>query len=112
MQDSSNFKMSSSGRATMKAEAYVAVDLGAGSGRVFVASFAPSSMSLEEVRRFQIPSRRNGHMEWRSAELFDEVKAGLRQAVRFAKQSGALISSIGVDSWGVDYGLIDAAGNL
>jgi rhamnulokinase len=96
----------------MKDPSYVAVDLGAGSGRVLVASFAPSHLSLEEVRRFQIPSHRNGRLEWRSAELFDEVQAGLRQAARFAKQSGASISSIGVDSWGVDYGLIDAAGNL
>src|SRR5262249_32853262 len=44
--------------------------------------------------------------------LFDEVKAGLRQAARAAKQIDANILSIGVDSWGVDYGLIDADGNL
>jgi len=69
-------------------------------------------MLFEDVRRFQIPSRSNGRQEWRSAELFDEVKAGLRQAARAAKEIGANIASIGVDSWGVDYGLIDAAGRL
>jgi len=92
---------------------YIAVDLGAGSGRVFLAGVPPSELRLEEVHRFQYPpSRRNGHLFWDAAYIFSEIKAGLREASGRAKQIGRPVHSIGVDSWGVDYGLVDSEGNL
>ncbi|MBS1788815.1 MAG: rhamnulokinase [Acidobacteria bacterium] len=92
---------------------YIAVDLGAGSGRVFLTGVAPGELLLEEIRRFHYPPRRlNGHLRWDVAHIFAEIKVGLRQAAERARQLHRPIHSIGVDSWGVDYGLIDASGNL
>ena len=92
---------------------YIAVDLGAGSGRVFLAAFAEHALLLEEVRRFRYPpSRSAGHLRWNFPTIFAEIKEGLREAATRARGLGGDIRSVGVDSWGVDYGLIDAAGQL
>ncbi len=91
----------------------IAVDLGAGSGRVFLVELAPDGLLLEEVRRFHYPPRRlDGHLRWDVAQIFAEIKAGLLEAGARARKLGLHLRSIGVDSWGVDYGLIDASGNL
>jgi rhamnulokinase len=92
---------------------YIAVDLGAGSGRVFLAGVEPDELRLEEVRRFHYPPRRsNGHLRWDLAHIFAEIKAGLHAAGARARELERFVQSIGVDSWGVDYGLIDADGSL
>ena len=92
---------------------YIAVDLGAGSGRVFLAGVGPGELLLEEVRRFKYPPREEGgHLRWPFAEIFGEIKAGLREAGARARQLGRGVRSIGVDSWAVDYGLVDAGGRL
>jgi len=92
---------------------YIAVDLGAGSGRVFLAGVAPGELLLEEVRRFHYPaSHLAGHLRWNLPRLFDEIKAGLREAGERARQLERPIHSIGIDGWGVDYGLIDTEGKL
>jgi rhamnulokinase len=92
---------------------YIAVDLGAGSGRVFLTGAAPDGLLLEEVRRFHYPPRlRDGHLRWNFSEIFDEIKTGAREAGERARALGRAIKSIGIDSWGVDYGLIDREGKL
>lgn len=92
---------------------YIAVDLGAGSGRVFLAGTEPGELLLEEVHRFRYPPREiNGHLRWDFASIFDEVKKGLFAAGERARGLERPVQSIGVDTWGVDYGLIDAAGRL
>src|SRR5262245_550300 len=92
---------------------YIAVDLGAGSGRVFLVGFAPGELLLEETQRFHYPpDRRDGHLRWNLPRIFDGIKAGLRAASARARGLGRPVVSIGVDGWGVDYGLIDADGNL
>jgi len=92
---------------------YLAVDLGAGSGRVFLGGMAPGELLLEELRRFQYPPRRQlEHLRWDLAQIFAEIKTGLRAAGERARQLKRPIQSVGVDSWGVDYGLIDPDGNL
>jgi rhamnulokinase len=92
---------------------YIAVDLGAGSGRVFLAGFAPGELLLEEVRRFQYPPvHRDGRLRWDLPGIFAEIKAGLRAAGERARQLNRPVHSLGVDSWAVDYGLIDADGHL
>lgn len=92
---------------------YIAVDLGAGSGRVFLCGVGAGELLLEEVRRFKYPPREEGgHLRWPFAEIFGEIKQGLRGAGERARQLGRRVRSVGVDSWGVDYGLVDAGGSL
>ncbi|HOQ59248.1 MAG TPA: FGGY family carbohydrate kinase [Vicinamibacterales bacterium] len=92
---------------------FVAVDLGAGSGRVMLAGFRPQELMLEEVHRFHYPPRtEGGHLRWDIGRIFAEIKAGLRKAGGRAQELGRPIRSVGIDCWGVDYGLVDAAGRL
>ena len=86
-----------------------AVDLGAESGRVILGRFDGKKLTLEEVHRFANRSVTiHGHRFWNLPGLWDETLAGLRKARRLA---GSL-ESIGVDTWGVDYGLVDRSGFL
>ncbi len=92
---------------------YIAIDLGAGSGRVFLAGVSPDEFLLEEVRRFHYPPRQlDGHLRWDIPHIFAEIQAGLAAAATRANTLKRPIHSIGVDSWGIDYGLLDADGNL
>jgi rhamnulokinase len=92
---------------------YVAVDLGAGSGRVFLVGLAEGEFLLQEVRRFRYPPREvAGHLRWDLRHMFEEVKAGLHEAGEWAQALGRPIASLGIDSWAVDYGLVDGAGHL
>ena len=55
---------------------FIAVDLGAGSGRVFLCGIGADELSLEEIRRFHYPPRiKNGRMRWDFSLIFDEIKA-------------------------------------
>jgi len=75
---------------------YIAVDLGAGSGRVFIAGMSQTELLLEEVHRFQYaPINGNGHLRWNSTRIFTDIKSGLRQASEWARQMRRPISSIG-----------------
>ena len=84
---------------------YIAVDLGAESGRVMLASLSAEKITLHEVHRFaNTPLQADGSIRWNFPELFKEIKAGLAQAISQAEGS---IAGIAVDSWGVDFGLLD-----
>jgi len=98
-------------RATPMADAaYVAVDLGAESGRVIVGTLRRERVELEQVHRFaNVPVRTPEGLHWNVLGLYDEILDGLRAAARLG---GARIAGIGIDSWAVDYGLIDAGGRL
>jgi rhamnulokinase len=86
-----------------------AVDLGAESGRVMLARFDGASVRLEEAHRFpNRPVRVRGHLFWDVLDLWREVLAGLRRA----RQLAGSLDSVGVDTWGVDYGLVDEQGLL
>jgi rhamnulokinase len=92
---------------------HVAIDLGAGSGRALVGGPAAGGFRVEEVHRFHYaPRREAGHLRWDAARLLAGVHDGLRHAWAAAARDGAAIASVGVDSWGVDYALIDRAGAL
>jgi rhamnulokinase len=93
---------------------HVAVDLGAGSGRAFAGQVAADSVVLEEVHRFHYaPRRLDGRLRWDWARLTEGVQDGLRNAGAWASASGGgRIRSAGVDSWAVDYGLLDERGRL
>jgi len=93
----------------MATRALAAIDLGATSGRVILARFDGVRLALEEVHRFANRAVLiHGHRFWNMLGIWDEVLAGLRKARRMA---GSL-ASIGVDSWGIDYGLVDRCGLL
>ena len=86
-----------------------AVDLGASSGRVVVGRVAPNELELTEVHRFpNDPVRLPDGLHWDVLRLYREVLAGLREATRAADG----LVSIGLDSWAIDYGLLDEAGRL
>ncbi len=86
-----------------------AVDLGAESGRVLLARFDGRALSLQEVHRFpNRPMRLGGHRFWNILSLWDETLTGLRKARSVAGN----LDSIGIDTWGVDYGLVGADGLL
>ncbi|MEZ5426831.1 MAG: rhamnulokinase family protein [Pyrinomonadaceae bacterium] len=92
---------------------YIAVDLGAGSGRVFLCEPGEAEFLLEEIHRFTYPPREeSGHLRWDFLKIFAEIKTGLKKAARRAQTLNRKIHSIGVDSWAVDYGLLDERGNL
>jgi rhamnulokinase len=92
---------------------YVAVDLGAGSGRVFLVGLDARGLLFEEIRRFHYPPQEvAGHLRWPFGSMLDEIRAGLRDAGTRARALARPIASVGVDSWAVDYGLVDGTGLL
>ena len=87
--------------------AIAAVDLGASSGRVMVGLFGPGRLGLVEKARFPNgPVNLRGTLHWDVLRLWSNVLEGLRSA------AAERPASIGIDSWGVDYGLLDATGAL
>ena len=92
---------------------HVAIDLGAGSGRVFVGGLSTDGLQFSEVHRFQYAPRLvQGHLRWDMERLFGGIEEGLRRAAAHAAGNGGALRTLAVDSWGVDYGLLDAAGQL
>ena len=88
---------------------YLAADFGGGSGRIMAGTLTEGKLKLEEVYRFGNRQIRLGnHVYWDFLSLFEEMKNGLRVAAR----KGYLVKSIAIDTWGVDFGLIDKDGNL
>lgn len=87
----------------------LAVDLGASSGRVIVGTFDGERIVTEELHRFSnTPQHIGAALHWDAMGLLQEIKEGIRLASR---KYGELLS-LSVDTWGVDYGVIDKAGNL
>jgi rhamnulokinase len=81
-----------------------AVDLGAQSGRVALGQLDGDRLSVTEVHRFpNIPVRARGTLYWDPLRLFEEIQIGLAAA----GTSDPDVASVGVDSWGVDYALLD-----
>lgn len=92
---------------------HIAVDLGAGSGRVFLGGVGDGEFLLEEIYRFRYPPvELDGHLRWEILKIFENIRLGLSKAVERARQLERPAVSIGVDGWGVDYGLLDEDGKL
>jgi rhamnulokinase len=92
---------------------HLAIDLGAGSGRAFLGRVDADCLSFEEVHRFHYqPRQSGGHLRWDTPCLFDGLRGSLAMAAEAARQSRSMLASVGVDSWGVDYGLLDEHGTL
>ncbi len=85
-----------------------AVDLGASGGRVMVGDVRPGQLVLREAHRFANgPVTAGGTVHWDVLSLFAEMLDGLRAA-----GAGCELASVGIDSWAIDYGLLDADGVL
>jgi rhamnulokinase len=86
-----------------------AIDIGASGGRVMAAVVRPEGITLTPVHRFPNGAEeRDGHLRWDIGRLFDEVLLGL--AKLGSRYPGVV--SVGIDTWAVDYALLDAAGQL
>jgi rhamnulokinase len=89
---------------------YLAFDLGAESGRAILGTLAEGKLALEELHRFpNTPVRIPTGLYWDTFRLFHEILEGLRVAGRERKLA---LSGIGVDTWGVDFGLLGSDGAL
>lgn len=93
----------------MTARNFLAFDLGAESGRAMLGVFDGDKLHLTEAHRFaNKPVRAGGHLRWDVLSLWDEMLAGLRKVVVEVDA----VASLGVDTWGVDFALLDAQGEL
>lgn len=87
----------------------LAIDLGASSGRGIVGAFDGERLTLRENHRFSNdPVNLCGRLYWDILRIFYEIKLSVQKTVL----DGDAVSSIGIDTWGVDYGLLDRAGRL
>lgn len=94
-------------------KAYAAVDLGASSGRVMLGVLGADSLALREIYRFtNAPVTVGGRLLWDVQRLFAETLSGLRRIVEIVRREDLELCGIGVDSWGVDYGLVTTDGVL
>ena len=89
---------------------YMGIDLGAESGRAILGEFDGSRLQLAEVHRFpNTPVRLPDGLHWDVVHLLTEIKAGIGLAIR---KGGKQLASLGIDAWGVDFGLLDRQGAL
>ena len=88
---------------------YLAVDIGASSGHHILGWMDKGKIRMEEIYRFENKlEKRNGHLCWDLNHLFHEVVEGLHKC----KELDRIPASVGIDTWGVDFVLLDAHGNV
>ena len=88
---------------------YLAIDIGASSGRHILAHIEDGKLCLEEIYRFENGYiEKNGHFYWNVDSLFENVCNGIKKC----KEIGKIPETIGIDTWGVDYALLDKNDNL
>lgn len=84
-----------------------AIDVGASSGRVIAGYFEGETLRLNEVHRFSNgPVTVNGRVHWDFHALFENIRTGLSKLSDESENTGVKITSIGIDTWAVDYGLL------
>ncbi|MFA5561737.1 MAG: rhamnulokinase family protein [Eubacteriales bacterium] len=90
------------------AKRILAFDFGASSGRAMLASYDGQTIAVEEIHRFSNdPVTLHGHMYWDILRLWHEVKQGMLKA-----RLAGPIDAVGIDTWGVDFALLDRHGEL
>ncbi len=89
---------------------YLAIDIGASSGRHIIGTYENGKLSIEEMYRFPngMKKNENGTLVWDTVALFHHIKEGIKECVRKGKSP----DYIGVDTWGVDFVLLDKDGKL
>ncbi len=91
-----------------KERRFIAIDLGAESGRCIVTLLRDQKVEMHEVHRFETHSVRQGNeLHWDISAIYESILSGLMKA---GKSFGAAFDGIGVDTWGVDYVLLDDEG--
>jgi len=94
----------------MNKKAYIAIDLGASSGRLILGTMEEGKLKLEEIHRFaNEPVHLGKTLYWDFMRIFHEIKLGLKKAAKFTNVE---ITSIGIDTWGVDGAWLDKKGKL
>jgi rhamnulokinase len=89
---------------------FLAIDLGASNGRVLLGRWDGDRFDLHELHRFANgPVNVLGSLHWNVLQLWSEIKTGL---ARYAQRWNEPLAGIGLDTWGVDYALLDSAGRL
>lgn len=92
----------------MMKKAFVAVDIGASSGRLILGGLHDNKLEMEEVHRFKNKMTTDGqHYHWDVDGLFDEIVIGLKKAAQTCEE----LMAVGVDTWAVDYVLVDGKGD-
>lgn len=92
---------------------YIAIDLGAESGRLIVGVLEADKLRLEEIHRFlHEPVWLPTGLHWNLTGIWREIIVGLRKVADWADANGIELVSVGVDTWGVDWALIDRVGEL
>lgn len=87
---------------------FLAIDIGASSGRHILSHMEDGKLVLEEIHRFENGfEKKNGHLCWDIDHLFDEIVAGMKKC----GEMGKIPASVGIDTWGVDFVLLDTDGN-
>lgn len=88
---------------------YLAIDIGASSGRHILGSVADGKICLEEIYRFDNGmEKKNGTYCWNTEKLFAEIKEGMKKC----REAGKIPVSMGIDTWGVDFVLLDKEDKL
>src|SRR4051794_3736489 len=88
---------------------FVAFDLGAESGRSVLGTLANGKLTLEVTHRFpNLTGRLNGHFHWNLLDQWEQIKTGLTKTLLQASD----LAGIGIDTWGVDFGLLSRSGEL
>ncbi|MDR0929489.1 MAG: rhamnulokinase [Oscillospiraceae bacterium] len=88
---------------------HLAIDIGASSGRHVLGFVEHGRLTTREVYRFENePVRRGGHLCWDAQGLFRHIVAGMRQC----RAEGLMPDTLAIDTWGVDFALLDADGGL
>lgn len=88
---------------------YLAIDIGASSGRHILGHLKNGKMELEEIYRFENGLKeKNGHLCWNHDRLFQEILSGIKKC----KELGKIPVSLGIDTWGVDFVLLDKEDRL
>ena len=88
---------------------FLAVDIGASSGRHILGIVTDGKIELEEIYRFgNGMDEKDGMLCWDTERLFREIIAGMKKC----KELGKIPVSVGIDTWGVDYVLLDKDDNL
>ena len=93
-------------------EYYLAIDLGASGGRLILGHVETGKLLLEEVHRFSnAPLKKDGSLVWDVDLIFGEIAAGIEKCGAWIK-AGNTLCSAGIDTWGVDYVLLDKEGKI
>ncbi len=93
--------------------AYVAFDLGAESGRAMLAILENDKLTLQACHRFaNLPQHLPSGYHWNLQDLWSNLLEGLARCQEAADEAGVKLVSLGVDTWGVDFGLLGKSGQL